>query len=335
MQRSERDWVKGMAPVSWGEFTPLPENSTAVRAARRLARCLCRGRAAVEPHLLYLHGPPGTGKSLLAQTLVDQVAKSSDRTAFILPARELFSEPAHNRQLQGCDLLVIEDLHHLRVNHAEQLCQLLDWRTNTRRPTVITAATGPAQLSRLSRRLTSRCASGLVLRMNPIGRKSRQLVIERWAKAHRLHFEADAIDWLIDQTGPGGLRALLGRLEQIHHLAPQAWSYDQARLRRIFADDPGQSPDSLKQILHRVSTLYEVSPNELVGPRRMRTVTEARHVAMYLARQLTGASLPSIGRFFGGRDHATVLHACRAVEAALPKNLRMSQTVRDVIAELR
>ena len=325
-----------MAPVTWGEFVTLPENRAAVRAARRLYRSLTRGVSSVDPTLLFLHGPPGTGKSFLAKTLVDRVANTTDRTAQIIPARELFSDAGDDRDAVRCDLLILEDLQHFRANQAERLCQLLDSRTKAGRPTLVTAASGPARLTRLPRRLTSRMVSGLVLSMNPIGRESRKLIVERWAKQHRFHIEADAIDWLIDHAGPGGLRGLLGRLEQVRELAPRCpWTYDLASLRTIFAGDAGESPDSMKQIVHRVSTIYDVSPNELVGPRRLRTVTEARHVAMYLARQLTGASLPSIGRFFGGRDHATVLHACRAVEAALPNNLRISQTVRDVSAELR
>src|SRR5690242_13879299 len=116
----------GVAPASWGEFIPLPENASALRAVRRLARSPTRSAT---PSPLVLHGPPGTGKSLLVQTLVRKLtAGPAGHTAQVIAAAEL-PRPHPDRpddveafsELSACDLLAVEDVQHLPERSAAAL----------------------------------------------------------------------------------------------------------------------------------------------------------------------------------------------------------------------
>jgi len=93
------------------------------------------------------------------------------------------------------------------------------------------------------------------------------------------------------------------------------------------------SRPTVERIAHRVSAYFQIQPRQLRSPRRERRLMLARQVSMYLARRLTPLSLGEIGAWFGGRDHTTVLHACRKVEAALEGDVQLSGAVRQLHAE--
>jgi len=90
----------------------------------------------------------------------------------------------------------------------------------------------------------------------------------------------------------------------------------------------------MERIAWRVSRYYQVPARQLQSRRRYRNILLPRQVSMYLARRLTGLSLEQIGAYFGGRDHSTVLHACRKVEDAIDVDAGLSGAVRQIHAEL-
>lgn len=91
---------------------------------------------------------------------------------------------------------------------------------------------------------------------------------------------------------------------------------------------------TVERIASRVGDYFHLEPKHLQSRRRNREALLPRQVGMYLARRLTGLSLQQIGAYFGGRDHSTVLHACRKVESALNSDLALSGAVRQLHADL-
>jgi chromosomal replication initiator protein len=90
----------------------------------------------------------------------------------------------------------------------------------------------------------------------------------------------------------------------------------------------------VERIARRVGDYFRVAPNQLQTRRRSRDALLPRQVSMYLARRLTDLSLQQVGAYFGGRDHSTVLHACRKVEQALGRDVALSGAIRQLLAEL-
>jgi chromosomal replication initiator protein len=331
----------GVAPASWGEFVGLPENASAVQAARRLARSFVRPTGRTPPSPLVLHGPPGTGKSLLLQTLVRKLAdQPSGPTVQLLPAGDL-PRPAPDdpeaadllADLTGCDLLAVEDVQHLPVRSAGALGRVLDARAARRRPTVITASAGPAGLTHLPRRLTSRLAAGLVVQLEPITPAGRRELVERLAARRRLNLTDDALDFLAGPATGGGVRPLVGAVEKLKGLARGVLgSLDAEAVAELLAGDADRG-DPVDRIIARVAAAFGVKPADLLGACRQRGVLVPRQVAMYLAREVGKWSLPQIAKRFG-RDHTTVLHACRKVAETLNRDPKLRRTVRELKAEL-
>jgi chromosomal replication initiator protein len=320
----------------------LVENRAALAAVQQVA-----DRFAREPHtpfsLLTLHGPPGTGKTHLVWALIDRLGRSapdksarvvvaSDGDAFGPAANE--ADPADARAaLIDADLLAIDDLHRLPERACESVVQILDRRASRGRPTVVVAAEGPQRLTSLSSRLTSRLAGGLVVGLTPPGPASRLALLTDKARRRRLKVAPEVLPWLAERlTGARQLDGALTQLEMMSRL--QGRPLDLTAVVQHFRDAADADRPTVERIVGRVGGYFQVDPRQLQSTRRHRSVVLPRQVGMYLVRQLTNLSLGDIGAYFGGRDHTTVLHACRKVEAALTHDAALGGAVRQLQADL-
>ncbi|MBA4190113.1 MAG: hypothetical protein C0467_19185 [Planctomycetaceae bacterium] len=324
-----------------GSFQVLPENRSAVRAVKTLARAVSNHKRVPFCPLL-LHGTPGSGKTHLTRSFLAALMQTSpeitarSESAGDLARPDVMTEQSGfaDSDLQDCDVLLLEDIQHLPERAADGVCELVDHRIRHRQLLVITTSVSPGEMLHLPRRLTSRLVAGLVVQLEPLGIASRRAVLAAAAKARNLRLEADALDSLAAQTG--GLRAALGLLQNLALLAKKfPGPLDLATVENILTQtgQPTSRGTTLDAIIKRVVAVFGVTEKTLFGPSRLRNVLLSRQVAMYLARELVGMSLPRIGAAFG-RDHTTVLHACRKIEDAVQTNAELSSRVRQLRGEL-
>jgi chromosomal replication initiator protein len=318
--------------LTFARFVPLPENRAALRAVQDLAADLAAGRPRL-PSPLFLHGPAGTGKTHLASALVaDAIRQTPGLAVAVLTVHDLESDEAVSAARRS-DLLVLEDVQHAAARHEVALEQLLDHCRARQKPVVCTATDGPGQLRHLSARLTSRLAAGLVVGLAPLQAPSRLALLQAKAQRRQLAVHPDVLAWLAEQlTGGRQLDGALTRLETLARL--HAGPLDVATVAAHFRDEVEATRPTVERIAERVGGYFQVGTRQLQSRRRARHVLLPRQVGMYLARQLTDLSLGQIGAYFGGRDHSTVLHACRKVEAALTNNASLGGAVRQLQAEL-
>ena len=144
----------------------------------------------------------------------------------------------------------------------------------------------------------------------------------------------EVLAWLADHL-PGGLRQLDGALTQLEELLQQPGTILTVPLvAEQFREQANAARVTVERIAQRVGGYFQMEPRQLQSRRRYRGVLVPRQIGMYLARQLTALSLEQIGAYFGGRDHTTVLHACRKVERALTEDAALSGAVRQLHADL-
>jgi chromosomal replication initiator protein len=356
---------------TFARFVTTPENRSAWIAVQEVAAgilgsaaTLAWGELPAQGALrtLVLHGPPGSGKTHLAHGLAADVAKrrpdaivtfldagdlvrSEQPTLFTAESEQTLETcPAPSswavelEEARHCDLLIVEDVQHLNLRAAETLVQVMDHLDARRRAMVFTANAGPQRLihrsGKFPARLTNRLTAGLVVALSPLGPASRLTLLQMLAQRRQLAVPTEVLRWLADRLAGGGrqLEGVIARLETLAkiHRGP----LDLATVEAAFQDQTAAGQATVERIAERVGGYFRVDPGDLQSRRRHRNVLLPRQVGMYLARQLTEMSLDEIGHYFGGRDHSTVLHACRKVEQTLGRDAVFSGAVREIHAGL-
>jgi chromosomal replication initiator protein len=330
-------------PLTLARFVRTPENCSALAAVQEVIAHVCSRRPHRLANPLLLYGPPGTGKTHLAAALAAEVTRqcpdlivmavaANEQSDFRLPEENL--TPGEPSQPTIPDVLIVEDLQHLPAKAVEPLVQLFDFLHARHCPMVFTALSGPQHLPRLSARLASRLAGGLSVGLTALAAPSRLALLEDKAQRRQLAVSREVLAWLAEHLTGGGrqLEGALVRLETLARLHSRP--LDVATVADHFHEQVEASRPTVERIAQRVGGFFRVEPRQLQSRRRSRQVLLPRQVGMYLARQLTELSLEQIGAYFGGRDHSTVLHACRKVEQALTQDASLSGAVRQLHSDL-
>jgi chromosomal replication initiator protein len=332
-------------PTRW---VSTPENRSASMAVKCVSDCVCSDRLRRQINPLFLHGPAGTGKTLLISWLVAEVTRRGvDRTVRVIGADELNlalqslnADSSENdcqelvKSFENCDLAVVENVQHLSPRAAALLVGPVDRRLARQAQMVFTASVGPGQLDKFSSRLTNRFAAGLVVGVLPFSPASRLLFLTDRAQRRQLAVGNDVLAWLAKHTPGSGrqLEAAIVRLESF--VRQQDRLPDLAAVTAQFQTEVDTARPTVERIAQRVGSYFRMEPRELQSRRRCRSALLPRQIGMYLARRLTPLSLEQIGSYFGGRDHSTVLHACRKVETHLSRDAALSGAVRRLHADL-
>jgi len=317
------------------EFIAGPENAL-LRAA--VDEFLSTPGTTYNP--LVFVGSSGTGKSHLARGIALEWHRRRPAAAVLcIDAADFAREfalavetqgtVAFRSRYRGCELLVLEDLAHLDDKPAAQqeLIPTLDTLIESGGHAVVTAPAAPAELGFLLPALRGRLSAGLVVPLVRPGLPVRTEILQRLAIQRDLVLTKSALLRLaqsLEATVPELAGALMF-LQAAKDGCDQA--IGETQVAEYLASREARPQPTLRTIASQTAKHFALKLTELRSPSRRRTVATARNVAMFLARELTADSLVQIGGYFGGRDHATVLHGCRRAEELLQTDQQTQQAV--------
>lgn len=330
--------------LTFESFVVGRSNTLAHAAARQVAEG--RRGDAVMFNPLYIHAGVGLGKTHLLQAVSFAGNASGQRKVLYLTAEKFMygfvsalktqTALAFKETLRGIDVLVIDDMQFLQGKSTQaEFCHTLNALIDSGRQVVIAADRPPADLESLDDRVRSRLAGGLVVEMGSLGEELRlEILKSRVTTARMLHpgfdVPAPVLEYLARTITHNGrdLEGAINRLLAHNTLSGHAVTLEMAE-REVRDLVRPQEPRRVKieDIQRIVARQYNVSRSDLLSSRRTANVVRPRQVAMYLAKTLTLRSLPEIGRRFGGRDHTTVLHAVRKIEALVHKDTTLADEV--------
>jgi chromosomal replication initiator protein len=326
-------------------FVVGPENRLAHAAAMAVANA--PGRA-YNP--LFIHGGVGLGKTHLLQAICLRILQANpSATVYYLSCDGFltqFMESVQSGEMsefrhrfRDVEVLVIDDIHFLakRDRSQEEFFHTFNSLYQSNKQIVLSSDAPPEDIPDLEDRLVSRFKWGLVAKMEPPCYETRVAIVKTKARLRGIQMPEDCachISWQIDSN----IRELEGAIVKVQMLASVENRPIDLELTRIALGDaarPSGAEPTIPAIIAIVTDFYRLRQAELLSKRRQRSVALPRQVCMYLARRHTRHSLEEIGLSFGGRDHTTVMHAVRTIEARRDKDQEFNLVVRNLEERLR
>ena len=299
------------------------------------AACEVVERPGMAYNPLFIHGSCGLGKTHLLHGIINAFKRKGAGSRVLYVTAEEFTNryimavkthslDAFRHRFRNLDVLVIDDIHFLANKTAtqEEFLHTFNAFDVASRQVVMASDCHPKMLQSVQDNLINRFVSGMVVRLNPPDRQTRMEILRRKALQAGHVVSEDVIAYVAQQV-TGSVRELEGALIRVvAHAAldKQRISLDTAQ--QALGDHLAGSNRSptVEGIIDVVAQYFHTTRSEIVGHKRTRGITLPRQMAMFLVRHTTGMSLPEIGRSMGGKNHTTILAACRRVKSLLDDN---------------
>jgi chromosomal replication initiator protein len=304
-------------------FVEGKSNEMAKAAASQVAENAGRS---YNPLLLY--GGVGLGKTHLMQAVGNYVRINNPQAKVVYLHSQRFVQDMVKALQQGTmqdfmqyyrsiDTLLIDDIQFFakKLRSQEEFFHVFNGLLERGHQMVLTCDKYPREIDGLEERLKSRFVWGLTVEVEPPELETRVAILMKKAEAEQVHLDP-AVAFFIGERIRSNVRELEGALRRVianARFTGSRISIEQVKrsLRDLLAIQDRQV--GIDNIQRTVAEYYNIKISDILSKRRNRTIARPRQMAMSLAKELTNHSLPEIGEAFGGRDHTTVLHACRKI----------------------
>jgi len=293
---------------------------------------------------LFLYGGVGLGKTHLLHAIGHNVLKENPKLKVSYLSSEKFTNKyidaiqnndlaKFRRTYRKTDVLLIDDIQFLsgKERIQEEFFHTFNALHEAHKQIVMTCDRPANEIKNLEHRLVSRFEWGLVTDMQPPDFETRLAILRKKGVSLGVEVPDEVVDFLAKRirTNIRRLEGALIRVSSYQSLTgkPVTPSAVEGLLKDVLHEE-GRTVVSIENIQKRVAEHYDIRLADMTSRRRPENIAFPRQIAMYLAREMTGKSLNSIGEAFGGRDHGTVLHACRLVRDRMEQQTDVRQAVR-------
>ena len=293
---------------------------------------------------LFLYGGVGLGKTHLLHAIGHYALEENPRLKVSYLSSEKFTnkyiDAIQNNELakfrrtyRKTDILLIDDIQFLagKERIQEEFFHSFNALHEAHKQIVMTCDRPANEIKNLENRLVSRFEWGLVTDMQPPDYETRLAILRKKAASINIQVPEDIVTFLAKRirTNIRRLEGALIRVSSYQSLTGKSMTTSTVEgLLKDVLHEEGRTIISIEQIQKRVADHYDIRLADMTSRRRPENIAFPRQVAMFLSRELTGKSLNSIGEAFGGRDHGTVLHACRLVRDRMEVDTDVRQAVR-------
>lgn len=247
---------------------------------------------------------------------------------------------------KSIDVLLIDDIQFLaeKPKTEEMFFHIFNSLVNNNKQIVLTSDRHPSELKGLENRLVSRFNQGLQISISVPDLETRKQILKRKIVANNLEvedFDDEVLDFFADRFGnnvrdlEGALNRLLFYIINIHPTKKVTYDVAAQSVESLINVIDSQTRLSEKRILSVVADYYNLTPTQLAGKNRTSQVSMARHIAMFLMRDLLDLPFSKIGKAFGGKDHSTVMNAIQKVEKMSKTDSGFKKVIEDLNGRLK
>ena len=292
---------------------------------------------------LFIHGNVGLGKTHLLQAACHQIRRKQPDARVLYISCEEFTNRFIQAIQDGCldvfrgfhrsvDVLVIDDVQFLanKDRTQEEFFHTFNALFNTNRQIIISSDRSPSEIPTVEDRLVSRFRWGLVAELEVPCFETRVAIVKRKARARHVDL-SDEVAYFIAERIDTNIRELEGAIVKVVGVAsilqrPIDVDLAQEALRGVVVSRRNRKL-TIADVVQAVTDHYAVTMRDLTGKSRTQAISVPRQVCMYLCRQHTDESLESIGRFFGNRDHTTVMYGVQKIQKRVKEDPSISELI--------
>ncbi len=321
--------------------------------SNRLAYSACKSIAAGQTgqyNPLYIYSEPGLGKTHLLCAVKNYMESQNPACKVIYISAENFvtefvnslkynTNDEFKHKYRTCDMLLVDDVQFFSGKKESQteLFHTFNELHQKGKQIILTSDRPPKEINDIEQRLRSRFEWGLLTDIGIPEFETRLAIIKRKAELLNMHIPSNVMEYMADKLKKN-IRQLEGAMIKMNAMTtvtgvPPTMAMAQNIIRDILTEQQ-PVPVTVDKIISEVGHIYNVTPEEILGPRRSSQISSARQVAMYLINRITGLSYTAIGNEFSGRDHSTVVYAINKVKSIIKKDPNYKATIEDLLKNI-
>lgn len=326
-------------------FVVGPSNQLAHAAARAVAEL-----PASKYNPLFIYGGVGLGKTHLLCAIGNEILKKKPNQRIVYLTSEEFMneyinhlrsnrmEEFREKYRQSCDVLLMDDIQFMagKGRTQEEFFHTFNTLYDLSRQIVVTSDKYPHEIPDLEERLRTRFQWGLIADIQQPELETRIAILKKKAESEQIKLSDDVALFLATQI-KSNVRELEGSLIRVAAFASLKQTFITVELTQQVLEQflkPSNGNLTIETIQKEVASYFNVKVNELKGPKRSRAVAQPRQISMYLCRKLTQSSFPEIGQRFGGKDHSTVISACKKIDELIKRDISIRTAVETLERQL-
>ncbi len=295
---------------------------------------------------LFIYGRVGLGKTHLMQAAAQYILERNPETKVVYMSGEKFTNQLisaiQNRsthtfraKYRNADVLLIDDIHFIagKESSQEEFFNTFNTLYDAHKQIIVSSNLPPKEIPGLEDRLISRFGWGLVADIQPPDFETRVAILRKKMERETVSLPDDVVFFIASKI-KSNIRELEGALirvvaySSLTSTAVNVKMVEEEVLKDSLKEELGNI--SIEQIQKAVCDYFQIKISDLRAKKRSKSIAYPRQVAMFLVRSMTDHSLPEIGAYFGGRGHATVIHACNKIDKSLQLGGKIQQVLEDV-----
>jgi len=287
---------------------------------------------------LFLYGGVGLGKTHLMQAIGKFVIEKNPQAQVLYLSSEQFVNQmisaiqkgqmdSFRKKFRNLDMLLVDDIQFIagKGRTMEEFFHTFNDLFEQGKQIVVSSDQFPKDIKQLEERLKSRFQSGLIGDIQPADLETKIAIIKKKASLNKYKIPNDVAEYLAGaiRSNIRELEGCLARVVAFSSLTKRPIDIELAKETLDGVYNDVWNNISIAEIQKAVTNHFDLKPNDLKSKTRARKIALPRQIAMFLSREFTDESLPQIGKVFGGRDHSTVIHACKKITEEVEVNTRI------------